>query len=295
MSEAQKVIKYLAIAFAIFLSVNIIGGIITATFFGLSIFGVTLGLQDAKIENNAASTSHEEMAIIQNYEDIENLKIEIGFSKLTIKEGTELKVEGINNNKTLETKKSGNTLTIKDSKVWTWFNQNEQTEIIVTVPKNILFEKVKIEAGSGELNISNLKTRNLDFDVGAGNVNISNMLVENKAEIDGGAGKVVIKDSNLNKLDLDVGVGEFQIQNSILQGNSDIDAGIGKLEINLKGHLENEYQILTKRGLGSFTIEDNEVEDNKTYGQGQNKIIINAGVGKVDISFNNLYKSQDLI
>lgn len=284
MSEAQKVIKYLAIAFAIFLSVNIIGGIITAIFFGLSIFGVTLGLQDAKIENNVVSKSKEELAIIQNYEDIDNLKIEIGYSKLTIKEGTELKIEAVNSNKTLETRKSGKTLTIKDNKVWTWFNQSEQTEIIVTVPKDILFDKVKIEAGSGELDISNLQTKNLDFDVGAGNVIISNMLVENKADIDGGAGKVVIKDSSLNTLDLDVGVGEFQIQNSILQGNSDIDAGIGKLEINLKGNA-NDYEILPKRGLGSFTIGNNEIEDNKTYGEGQNKIRIDAGVGKVDISF----------
>lgn len=147
MSEAQRVIKYLAIAFAIFLSVNIIGGIITAIFFGLSIFGITLGLQDTKIQNNKVVAS-EEIAIIQDYQDIENLKIEIGYSKLTMKEGNELKVEATNSSKTLETRKSNKTLTIKDNKIWDIFNQNEQTEIIVTVPQNILFEKVKIDAGS---------------------------------------------------------------------------------------------------------------------------------------------------
>lgn len=136
----------------------------------------------------------------------------------------------------------------------------------------------------GELNISDLQTKNLDFNVGAGNVTISNMLVENRADIDGGAGKVVIEDSNLNRLDLDVGVGEFEIKNSILLENTDIDAGIGKLQINLKGTID-DYEILTKRGLGSFTIQDNEVEDNKIYGKGQNKIKIDAGVGKVEISF----------
>ena len=130
MSETQKVIKYFAIAFAIFLSVNIIGGIITAVFFGLSIFGITLGIKEAKIENNLVTTNKEEMAIIQNYEDIENMKIEIGFSKLTIKEGTELKVEAINNGKTLETKKVGNTLNIKDNKIWNLWNQEEESEII---------------------------------------------------------------------------------------------------------------------------------------------------------------------
>lgn len=283
MSEAQKVIKYFAIAFAIFLSVNIIGGIITAIFFGFRIFGVTLGMQDIKNQNNAIASS-KEIAVIQNGEDIENVRIEIGYSKLTIKEGTELKVEAINNGKTLETKKVGNTLNIKDDKIWNLWNQEDESEIIITLPKNILFEKVKIEAGSGELNISDLHTRNLDFDVGAGNVMISNMLVEKKTDIDGGAGKVVIKDSSLNNLDLDVGVGEFQIKDTTLIGNNDIDAGVGRLEINLKGNLE-DYKIIPKRGLGSFTLENKEVVDNEVYGEGQNKIDIDAGVGKVEISF----------
>lgn len=281
MSEVQKMIKYFAIAFAIFLSVNIIGGIITAIFFGLSIFGITLGIQDATMPKETSVTS-QEITSIQNYEDIENLKIEVGYSKLTIKEASELKVEATNG-KTLEVRKSGDTLSIKDNKVWNLFNEQEQNEIILTLPKGLLLEKVKVDAGSGELTISNLQAKDLDFDVGAGNVTISNIVVEKKADIDGGAGRVVLQNSTLNNLDLDVGVGEFQIQNTKLVGNSDIDAGVGKLEINLKGSLE-DYSIIPKRGLGSFTLQREEVEDNKTYGEGQNRIKVDAGVGKVEIN-----------
>lgn len=282
MSEGQKIIKYFAIAFAIFLSVNIIGGIITAIFFGLSIFGITLGIQE--VEDKVIVTK-QEIDFSQSYEEIENIKIEIGYSKLTIEEGTELKVEASKENSTLEVKKVGNTLRIKDNKVWTMFNQYEESEIRITVPENAIFEKVTIEAGSGEVEVSNLQTKNLDFDVGAGNVMISNIIVEKKTEIDGGAGKVVIQDSSLNNLDLDVGVGEFQIKNTYLLGNTDIDAGIGKLEVNLKGNLE-DYKITPQRGLGSFIIEGKEIEDKATYGEGENKIRIDAGVGKVEISFN---------
>lgn len=283
MSEVQKIIKYLAIAFAIFLSINIIGGIITAIFFGLSIFGATLGLQDATMPKESLTTS-QEIASIQNYEEIENIKIEVGYSKLTIKEGIELKVEAITNAKILEVRKSGDTLVIKDNKVWNLLNEQEQNEVMITLPENMLFEKVKIDAGSGELNISNLQTKNLDFNLGAGNVTISNIAVEKRADIDGGAGKVVLRDSTLNNLDLDVGVGEFQIQHTMLLENSDIDAGVGKLEINLKGSLD-DYRIIPERGLGSFTLQNEEVVENKTYGEGKNKIKIEAGVGKVDINF----------
>lgn len=283
MSDGQKVIKYLAIAFAIFLSVNIIGGIISAIFFGLNIFGITLGIQEVE---DKVITTKQQIDFSQNDEEIENMKIEIGYSKLTIETGTELKVEASNENSALEVKKLGDTLSIKDNKIWTMFNQYEESEIRIILPENTTFEKVKIEAGSGEVKVSNLQTKSLDFDVGAGNVMISNITVEKKTDIDGGAGKVVIQDSNLNNLDLDVGVGEFQIRNTALTGNSDIDAGVGRLEVNLKGSLK-DYRIIPERGLGSFTIQDNEIEDKKTYGEGENKIKIDAGVGKVSIDFKN--------
>lgn len=282
MSEIQKVIKYLAIALAIFLSINIIGGIITAIFIGLNIFDVTLGLRNTTMSKDKIE-KNQEVVSIQNEEEIENLKIEIGYSKLTIKEATELKVE-TTNSEILEVKKTGETLVIKDNKAWNLFNQQEQNEVIITLPNNILLEKVKINAGSGELNISDLQTKNLDFNVGAGNVIISNIVVEKKADIDGGAGKVALENSRINNLDLEIGVGEFQIQNTIIFGDSNIDAGVGKLEANLKGSLK-DYKIIPKRSLGSFTLQNEEVIEDKTYGEGENKIKIKAGIGKVEVNF----------
>ena len=281
MSDGQKVIKYLAIAFAIFLSVNIIGGIITAIFFGLSMFDINF-----KIKNNSSITTSEEIVVSQNYDNIENLKIEIGYSKLEIKQGEEFKVESNTKNEAITMKKQGDTLTIREDSTWNIFNDDIDSHIIITIPENYYFEKVKIEAGSGEINISDIETKEFNMEVGAGNVIISNILVEKKTDIDGGAGKVVIKDSNLNDLDLDVGVGEFQILNTQVLDNSNIDAGIGKLEISLKGSLE-DYRIIPERGLGSFTIKGEEIENNKIYGQGNNKIDINAGIGKVSIEFEN--------
>lgn len=281
MSEIQKVIKYLAIAFAIFLSVNIIGGIVTALFFGLSIFGFVTERQEQK---GSQSISSQKIEMIQNSEEIENLKIEIGYSKLIIKTGEKLDIEAKNRDNTLEVKKEKDTLIVKDNKAWNLLNQYEESEIIITMPKNNFLNKVKIEAGSGEVSISDIKMSQLDFEVGAGNSNISNIVVENKARIEGGAGKVVIQDSILNDLDLDVGVGEFQINHTAVYGNSDIDAGIGKLDIKLKGTLH-DYSIRGSRGLGSFTIENKEVEDDKIYGDGEHRIKIDAGVGKVGIDF----------
>ena len=281
MSDGQKVIKYLAIAFAIFLSVNIIIGIITAIFFGIRLLDINFK------ENNKTTevVSNYEMVMSQKYEDIEKLKIEIGYSKLEIKQGEEFKVESNSKNENINIKKSSNTLTIKEENTWNIFNDDIESHIIITVPKYYFFEKIDIEAGSSQLNISDIQTKSFDLDVGAGNVNISNLLVIDKADIDGGAGKVIINNSNLSNLDLDAGVGEFQILNSKLLENSDIDSGIGKLQITLNGSL-GDYRIIPATGIGSFTIEGNTVENNKVYGNGENKIKIDEGIGKVEISFN---------
>ena len=281
MSDGQKVIKYLAIAFAIFLSVNIIIGIISAVFFGIRVLDINFK------ENNKTSSvvSNYEMVMSQKYEDVEKLKIEIGYSKLEIKQGEEFKVESNAKNENIKIRKTSNTLTIKEENTWNIFNDDIGSHIIITVPKYYFFEKIDIEAGSSQLSISDIQTKSFDLDVGAGNASISNLLVIDKADIDGGAGKVVIKDSNIANLDLDVGVGEFQILNSKLLENSDIDSGIGKLQISLKGILE-DYKIIPTTGIGSFTIEGDTVENNKVYGNGENKIKIDAGIGKVEISFN---------
>jgi len=244
-----------------------------------------LGVGTEEQEENLPITS-QKIEFSQDDEIIENIKIEIGYSKLTMKAGNELKVETKNREKTVEVKKSGNTLQIKDRKIWNLIslNQEEQHEIIITIPNHTFLNKVKIEAGNGEIVISDIQMDTLDFEMGAGNIHISHMVVENKTNMDGGAGKVVIQDSILNNLDLDVGVGEFQIQNTTILGNSDIDAGIGKLEVKIKGNAE-DYRIVGNRGLGSFTIENKEIEDNKIYGDGENKVKIDAGVGKVEVDF----------
>lgn len=280
MSDGQKVIKYLAIAFAIFLSVNIIIGIISAVFFGIRVLDINFK------ENNKTSSvvSNYEMIMSQKYENVEKLKIEIGYSKLEIKQGEEFKVESNAKNENIKIRKTSNTLTIKEENTWNIFNDDIESHIIITVPKYYFFEKIDIDAGSSELNISDIQTKSFDIDVGAGNVIISNLLVIDKADIDGGAGKVVINNSNLSNLDLDVGVGEFQILNSKLLENSDIDSGIGKLQISLKGTLE-DYKIIPTTGIGSFTIEGNTVENDKVYGNGENKIKIDAGIGKVEVDF----------
>ena len=90
MTSAQKVIKYLAIAFAIFLIVSIISTV-TAALFALSgILGLKQDIEE-NMNSEMAATSLENS-------DITTLDIEVAFTNLTIKTGDSLKIETNNSN-----------------------------------------------------------------------------------------------------------------------------------------------------------------------------------------------------
>ena len=273
MTSGQKIIKYIAIAIAIFLIINIIGIILTI-FAGLGIF--------FNVKEAITNTENFE-EVIDNYpiEEITNLDIEINYSKLEIKNGDTFKIEC--NNEKIYTEKKGNKIEIKEKN--NWFNKQETSNITIYIPENKIFERTEIEAGAGEINIDKLQTNNLTFSIGAGKVQINELEVFEKAEIEGGAGKADIISGELHNLDLEMGLGELNLTTKLI-GNSVIEQGIGKLSINLTDNIEN-YKIRTSKGLGSITIDGNEAQDGNTYGNGENNIRIEGGMGAIEIVTNS--------
>lgn len=273
MTSGQKIIKYIAIAIAIFLIINIIGIILTI-FAGLGIF--------FNVKEAITNTENFE-EVIDNYpiEEITNLDIEINYSKLEIKNGDTFKIEC--NNEKIYTEKKGNKIEIKEKN--NWFNKQETSNITIYIPENKIFERTEIEAGAGEINIDKLQTNNLTFSIGAGKVQINELEVFEKAEIEGGAGKADIISGELHNLDLEMGLGELNLTTKLI-GNNVIEQGIGKLSINLTDNIEN-YKIRTSKGLGSITIDGNEVQDDNTYGNGENNIRIEGGMGAIEIVTNS--------
>lgn len=272
MTTAQKVIKYLAIAFAIFLIVTIISTI-TSAIFALS--GV-LGLKQ-NIEENL----NREM-ITTNFENanVSILDIEIEFTNLTIKTGASLKIETDNNN--IEFKQENQKLQIKEKSKRLLSNYSEK-DLILYLPKSIEFERVKIATGAGKIDIETLTTQNLLFELGAGETNIQELNISNECEIDGGAGKLSILNGRINDLDLDIGVGEVNLT-ATLTGQNEINAGIGSLNVHLQGSKEC-YKIKADKGIGSIKINGEEVSSGEIIGNGENQIEINGGIGNTKIDF----------
>ena len=266
MREVQKIIKYLAIAFALFLTFSIVSGII----YGISFIGNIFDDDKSSITEKLNSLEINNEALL--------LDINVSSSNIKIIEGDAFKAK--TNNKYISSRQDKNKLYITEKK-HNWFHQNKNNELIIYVPTDFVFDGVSIETGAGKVDIETLSTKRLYLDLGAGKAKINNLIVSNEAEINGGAGEIVIDYSNINNLDLDMGVGKLSLT-SKLTGNSKIDSGIGKVDLSLMGSLE-DYQITLDKGLGSATIDGNTMNDDTTYGTGYNKLDIEGGIGSINI------------
>lgn len=265
MNQANKIIKYLAIAFGLFLVFNIISGLM----FGLLSIGNIF--KDESIE-------FKESEINQN---IEILEIDVNSVNIIIKESNLFKVE--TNNKYIDYNQKDNKLSITEKK-HNWFKK-DINDLIIYIPSNTIFKNLELKNGAGKLEIETLSTENLKLKLGAGKVEIDYLEVSKSAKIDGGAGEITILDGNINDLDMDIGVGKFTLISSVT-GNSKIDAGVGELNLTLNGS-KDDYKIKVDKGIGSFKISGNDIVSGTTYGNGEYIIDIDGGIGSIKIDFSN--------
>lgn len=273
MSIGQKVIKYLAIAFAIALIVGIITTIVRV------VSSIPLTLKIGK--NNSDSNN-----IIETSTDFENgnvasLDIDIALSDLTIKKGEYLKVES--SNKNIQCKQDKQKIKIEERKNNWFLINNKREELIVYVPENLQFDIVNINTGAGKVNIEILNTKVLKMDLGAGETSIRNINVTEKAKIATGGGKVNINEARINELKCDLGIGATEISAKLL-GDTKIGTGIGSLKLDVFGKKE-EYKTKINKGLGNVTVDGKKVSDNEVVGNGENKIDIDGGIGEIKINF----------
>lgn len=263
MTKTQKIIKYLALAFAF----SIIFSIISSIMYGL------LSVSNIFDKDDYVTENMEELKINEN---TSFLDIEVSSVNIIIKQGEKLKAE--TNNKYINIKEKNNKLFITEKK-HNLIGKKINSDLVVYVPQEFMFDGVSIESGAGQINIEKLSTRNLDLELGAGKVTITNLNVVDSTSIEGGAGQISILNGEINNLELDMGVGELSLSSKIT-GNSEIDAGVGKIKLNLMG---TDYKIKVDKGVGSATINGESVKTNTYYGVGNNIIDIDGGVGSIQI------------
>lgn len=271
MTSFQKMIKYIAVALAIFLIVTIFGGIIT----GLS----SISFLNSKKEKTEVVV---EMKVYPIESDISSLSIDLSGAELKIITADKFSVES--NHKYISVKESDGKITVNETKDFFSVSPKGVT-VILNIPENFVFDEVYIDTSAGKVSVDVLSCDDLKLSLGAGKADIKNLTANSKSEIDGGAGELNIDGGKLCNLNLDMGVGKLTLK-SRLEGDSDLDIGVGKTDLCLLGDKE-DYKIEFDKGIGDSRIQGEVMKDDSVYGSGKNLIEIDGGVGALSIEFSD--------
>ena len=243
MTTAQKVIKYIAAVFAVYLIITIISAILNGGYALLNTFGLI-----HKKENMAT----EDLKVISSeIKEVSTLQIDLAFTNLYIKIGNDFKVE-TNNSKITFTNDNGN-VKIKEENL-NWLNDNNESNLIIYIPEDMIaIDETEIETGAGKINIEKLNTQSLYLELGAGDVHIENVVATVETKVDVGVGKTELKSCEINNLKANLGMGEFVFSGK-LTGKSEIDSGVGAIRIKLMDDKKN-YTINVSKGLGNAILD----------------------------------------
>lgn len=248
MTGVQKFIKYIAIAFGIYLSITIV----------LVLLGIVNGLVKGSKQSTTEIIENIDgddlKDISQEYTNIANLEIDLENIELIIKKGENLKIEGTNIPNKLEIKQDGNTLKISDDEVFSNF-YTVNNALTIYIPEEQKLNNIDIEANSVSVDIERLNATNLKLETYNNDCKIDELLVDN-LEMNNEYGEIEIYKSEVKTLKLDSESGTEDIHMKITE-KAEMDLEYSTTNMILTGSLEN-YQINHKKQFGNTYIEGKE-------------------------------------
>lgn len=268
MTTLQKVIKYLALCLAFFIIASMITFVMKVGYHVISLL-----VYNDKNNNPETITLWK-----QNEEIINSLKIDLKCTNLDIKNSDKILIE--TNNSNIKYEQNGYELDIKEKK--NNCLSNKQKKLTIYVPRDLKLDDVDIDSGAGTINIDNIDSKKLEFDLGAGDT-IIKYINTDKIEMNTGAGSLKIDNGIISDMDLDLSVGETTI-NAQLLGNNRLNTGVGELNLNLLGGKDN-YKIKVNKGLGEIKVDNVSISNDEVIGNGSNFIDISGGIGQIIINY----------
>ena len=257
--------------------------------------------------------------------EIDSMYLEVGSGELVVTtwEKDEVSVVYENIPEEYEVYNDGGTLVIEreDSFVLWGISFKETPKVTVNVPKVMLIEEVEVDKGSGSakmigiqvedlnvdngsggLGISDVWVKELSVDSGSGGVNISNVTAE-KSVLHSGSGSFTVQNSTLGETSMDAGSGFVNFEDIIaknlvvdsgsgrvnitgeLTGNCVFEMGSGSLNVEIYGN-EEDYNIRTDMGSGSFYLNGKKEEDNNIeHNNADHLLVFDSGSGRVSVEF----------
>ena len=129
-----------------------------------------------------------------------------------------------------------------------------QVQITVTVPANTTLDGITIDQGTGDIGLDGeggLTANKIDIDCGTGDMEISHLTAQT-IKADGGTGDVELEDLSCKQIDIDGGTGDCELENVVFD-MLDIGGGTGDVRIIGVADLMS-YQLDLDTGAGTIMI-----------------------------------------
>ncbi len=269
MKAWQRAILYTAIALAILLCIGIFGGVLRLGSFVLSWFDV----RDVE----------QEMLNYPLQGEIDSLDIDLRFSELTVKIGDSFRLESNLKNLSVGLRDGVLTITEKGGSWKRFLGYSVAASTVLYLPSEHLFEQISLRSGAGRLQIEALSAERLELEFGAGEVAIDSLAAKRSAVISTGAGRTVIRNALLTDPEITVGVGALTIVGRTV-GKGSIDLGVGAADLTLLGGID-AYTLNIRKGIGEILVDGRSASDGDTFGSGENRIDVEGGIGRIEITF----------
>lgn len=323
MNGIQKVIKYCAMAFAVFLSVVIFGAIVAAA------TGVVAGVTGV----NALLEEKERINLSEQYseEEIKELGITDIFidcnAEIVVERGEVLAIKARNVTEDYSIQcVNGKLSIVQDSPgsgfhwIFPFGDLTEKGQVLVTIPESFVSEQMTIYSGSGTVSLTDVTAGHLDIGSGSGKVAVANVTADtfyvdsgsgpvsftnaqaSETILDTGSGSVTVEGATLGKLSLNSGSGSVHLK-TVAAEDVVVDSGSGSVEIagRVTGACafktgsgsvsvaidgaEEEYRVEADCGSGTFRINGKKRKDG-SYGKAvKGTLSFDSGSGSVNVTF----------
>lgn len=307
MNGIQKVIKYCAMAFAIFLAVTILGSIIAV------VGGITVGIAGV---NSLMPDYNDRIHLEEKYtmDEVKSMGITSILidcsAEISVVQGDILSIDAVDVTDEYEIRcEKGEFSIVQDRDnvylfQFPWLEDvTIQEKVVVTIPTEYCPERVMIKSGSGRVSVADLETARLCVDSGSGKVTMKNVIATT-TELETGSGSVEVEGTGFGQLVMKSGSGRVNMKDVVaydakfdsgsgavvyegeLTGNCEFETGSGSLTLKVDGQ-EEDYRIKAECGSGTFRINGKRVDDGSYGTNVKGEFVIDSGSGSVNVTFHS--------
>lgn len=194
--------------------------------------------------------------------------------------------------------KNGNLKLSSDIKGKELYMKNKIQIVRIFLPKNKEIESIKARLGAGDIKISGLVCKDLDFKLESGNISFEDSKISGL--VSNNVGSILIKKSELNNSNLSTKIGNIVVSDTKLLSDEKMETENGDIKIKIPESIK-EFNINARLNVGNFVLGDisyRNILDGYMTGKNKKKTLnLKTDVG--DILFNqkdeNSIKEEEFI